>query len=456
MSARVNHLHLMGVGGVGMCGIAEVLLAQGLKVSGCDIAENERTRRLTELGAKIHRGHEQGHLEGVDALIVTAAVEKKHPELVAATEMGLPVVRRAEMLAELMRFKRGVAVAGTHGKTTTTAIIGHLLTAAGVDPTVIVGGRAHFLHTHARLGEAPLMVCEADEYDRSFLELAPHLAVITNLEPEHLDCYGSEEELRSAFAAFANRASVFGSAIVCADDPGAWSLRADVRRRVIGYGSSKDAEVRLEITARETRGTEFTVFREDSRLGDVSLPLPGSFNALNALAAITVGLELGLEFDILAAACADFTGVARRFEVRGDRNGVTVVDDYAHHPTELRALLEATRQALPGRRVVAVFQPHLYSRTREFADDFALALLGAEVAIVLPIYPAREEAIEGVSSQLVVDEAKRLGHPQVLAGPPIGEAVRQLEELLQPGDVLLTVGAGNVDDLAAAWLEGAA
>ena len=214
--------------------------------------------------------------------------------------------------------------------------------------------------------------------------------------------------------------------------------------------------MRLEITAREDRGTEFTVFRKDSRLGDVSLPLPGSFNALNALAAITVGLELGLEFDILAAACADFSGVARRFEVRGDRNGVTVVDDYAHHPTELRALLEATRQALPGRRVVAVFQPHLYSRTREFADDFALALLGAEVAIVLPIYPAREEAIEGVSSQLVVDEAKRLGHPQVLAGLPIGEAVRQLEELLQPGDVLLTVGAGNVDDLAAAWLEGAA
>jgi UDP-N-acetylmuramate--alanine ligase len=452
----VRHLHLMGVGGVGMCGIAEVLLAQGLTVSGCDLADNERTRRLTELGAKIHLGHEQGHLEGVDALIVTAAVEKEHPELMAATDKGLPVVRRAEMLAELMRLKRGVAVAGTHGKTTTTAIIGHLLTAAGADPTVIVGGRVHFLRTHARVGVAPLLVCEADEYDRSFLELAPHLAVITNLEPEHLDCYGNEGELRSAFTTFANRASVFGAAIVCADDPGAWNLRDDLRRKVIGYGTSDDAEMRLEITAREARGTEFAVFRENSRLGDVSLPLPGSFNALNALAAITVGLELGLEFGVLAAACAEFTGVARRFEVRGDRDGVTVVDDYAHHPTELRALLEATRQAMPGRRVVAVFQPHLYSRTRDFADDFALALLGAEVAIVLPIYPAREEPIEGVSSQLVVDEAERLGHPRVLAGPPIGEAVRQLEELLEPGDVLLTVGAGNVDDLATAWLEGAA
>ena len=267
---------------------------------------------------------------------------------------------------------------------------------------------------------------------------------------------GSVEELRAAFATFANRTSVFGAAIVCADDPGAWSLRDDLRRRVVGYGVSKEAEVRLEITASEARGTEFTVYREDRRLGDVSLPLPGSFNALNALAAITVGLELGLDFDELAAACADFSGVARRFEVRGDRGGVTVIDDYAHHPTELRALLEATRQAMPGRRVVAVFQPHLYSRTRDFASDFASALLGAEVAIVLPIYPAREEPIDGVSSLLVVEEAKRLGHPRVLAGRPIGEAVEQLEELLEPGDVLLTVGAGDVDDLAAAWLEGAA
>jgi len=450
------HLHLMGVGGVGMCGIAEVLLAQGLTVSGCDLADNERTRRLAELGADIHVGHERGHLEGVDALIVTAAVSNDHPELTAAVEGGLPVVRRAEMLGELMRLKRGVAVAGTHGKTTTTAIIGHLLTSAGADPTVIVGGRAHFLGTYARVGEAPLLVCEADEFDRSFLELTPHLAVITNLEPEHLDCYGSEEKLHEAFATFANRASVYGSAIVCADDPGAWGLRDRLRRKVVGYGRSVEAEMRLEITASEARGTDFAVLRNGHRLGDVVLPLPGTFNALNALAAITVGLELGFEFDVLAAACADFSGVARRFEVRGERGGVTVVDDYAHHPTELKALLEATRQAMPGRRVVAVFQPHLYSRTRDFARDFASALLGADVAVVLPIYPAREEPIEGVSSQLVVEEAVRLGHPQVLAGPPVDEVLQQLEDLLEPGDVLLTVGAGDVDDLAAAWLEGAA
>jgi UDP-N-acetylmuramate--alanine ligase len=300
------------------------------------------------------------------------------------------------------------------------------------------------------------MVCEADEFDRSFLELTPHLAVITNLEPEHLDCYGSEEELHAAFTTFANRASVFGSVIVCADDPGAWGLRHRLRRKVVGYGRSEEAEMRLEITASEARGTDFVVFRNGRRLGDVVLPLPGVFNALNALAAITVGLELGLEFEALAAACAEFSGVARRFEVRGERNGVTVVDDYAHHPTELKALLEATRQAMPGRRVVAVFQPHLYSRTRDFAHEFASALLGAEVAVVLPIYPAREQPIEGVSSQLVVEEATRLGHPRVLAGPPVDEALLQLEELLEPGDVLLTVGAGDVDEIAAAWLEGAA
>jgi UDP-N-acetylmuramate--alanine ligase len=439
-----------------MCGIAEVLIAQGLTVSGCDLAENERTRRLADLGAEIYHGHDRAHLAGVDGLVVTAAVSLTHPELAAAAERGLPIVRRSEMLGELMRDKKGVAIAGTHGKTTTTAIIGHLLTFAGVDPTVIVGGRAHFLGAHARIGETPLLVCEADEYDRSFLELTPYLAVITNIESDHLDCYESVDELHATFAAFANRTSVHGAAIVCADDPGAWNLREQLRRRVVGYGMSDEAEVRLEITRSGTRGTEFTVSRRGDRLGDVSLPVPGTFNALNALAGLTAGLELDIEFDVLAAACAEFTGVARRFEVRGERDGVTVVDDYAHHPTEVRAVLEATRQAMPGRRVVAVFQPHLYSRTRDFARDFASALLGAEVAVVLPIYPAREHPIEGVSSQLIVDEAARLGHAQVFAGPPIADAVKELEEMLKPGDVLLTVGAGDVDELAATWLEGAA
>ena len=450
----LRHLHLMGIGGVGMCGIAEVLLAEGLMVSGCDLADNERTQRVAERGAVVHRGHHPDHLEGVDALVVSAAVPAGEPELEAARDGGVLVIRRAEMLAELMRMRRGIAISGTHGKTTTTALIGHLLTHAGADPTIIVGGRAHFLGAHARIGRASLLVCEADEYDRSFLELSPHLTVVTNLEPEHLDCYDGPEDLRSAFTAFANRTSVFGAVVLCADDPGAWELRGALRRRVIGYGASAEAEVRMTVVSANAGGTRFAVSRGGREMGEAHLPMPGAFNALNAVAAITIGLELGLEFEILADGCAAFTGVARRFEVRGRYRGVTVVDDYAHHPTEVRAVLEATRQAMPGQRVTAVFQPHLYSRTRDFAPEFAAALLGADTAVVLPIYPARERPIEGVSAQLVVDEAVKLGHPRVLAGPPPEEALGLLEDLLRPGDVLLTLGAGDVDRLAAAWMEG--
>ena len=449
----VQSLHLQGAGGVGMCGMAEVLSSRGLTISGCDLAENERTRRLTELGMAIHLGHDPSHLEGIDALVISAAVSGDDPEVQAARERGLPVVRRAEMLAELMRGQRGVAVAGTHGKTTTTALIGHLLTEAGADPTVIVGGRARSNDAHARIGEGPLLVCEADEYDRSFLELGPHVAVITNLEPEHLECYGDKETLREAFITFANRSSVFGALVLCADDPGAWGLCGEVRRRVVGYGSSAEAEMRLEIVDLWANGTRFRVLRDSNPLGEVELSMPGTFNALNALAAITVGLELDLEFAALAEACNSFPGVARRFEIRGERDGVTVVDDYAHHPTELKAVFEATRQAMPGRRVVAVFQPHLFSRTRDFADQFAAALLGADVAVVLPIYPAREQPIDGISSDLVVEEAQRIGHPNVFAGPSLEDATAQIEDLVRPGDVLLTLGAGDVDRIADQWLE---
>lgn len=449
---RARHLHFIGIGGVGMCGLAEILRAEGHTVSGCDLADNERTRRLTDLGATVHRGHDPGHLEGVDAVVVTAAVPADDHELAAARKLGLPVIRRAEMLAELMRRRCGVAVAGTHGKTTTTALIGHLLVAAGIDPTVIAGGRSNLLGSHARVGGGTVLVCEADEYDRSFLELGPDLAVITNLEPEHLDFYGTEEALVEAFAVFANRTAGFGAVVVCADDAGARDLMPRLRRRVVRYGTAPDAEMRLEILDADPSGTRFRLLRDGSELGEVRLRLPGAFNALNAVAAITVGLELGCDFATLATACAGFTGVARRFDVRGERGGVTVVDDYAHHPTELRAVLEATRQALPGRRIVAVFQPHLYSRTRDFAAGFADALLGAEVAVVLPVYPAREQPIEGVGAQLVVDEAGRLGHPHAFAGWPLPQVMQQLDELLRSGDVLLTLGAGDVDQVAALWL----
>ncbi len=446
----------MGVGGVGMCGLAELLISEGAVVSGCDLAFSERTERLQRLGAHISLGHDPDHIEHADAVVMTGAVAAAEPELRAAVDRGLPVVRRAELLAELMRRRRGVAVAGTHGKTTTTALIGHLLTAAGVDPTIIVGGRAHFMGSHAKVGAGSWFVCEADEFDRSFLELNPDLAVITNLEPEHLDCYGDVAGLEAAFVSFANHTSAFGTVILCADNAGIWDCRHRIRREVIGYGASSEANLRMEIRNTDSRGTGFEVIRDGVALGEVFLSLPGRFNALNAMAAIAVALELEIDFSVIAEACADFHGVARRFEVKGERDGVTVVDDYAHHPTEIRALLEAARQAMPDRRMVAVFQPHLFSRTRDFAGDFASALMAADVAVVLPIYPAREQPIDGVSSRLVVDLAAELGHPNVTEGPPVAEASQLLEELLQRGDVMLTVGAGDVDRLATAWLEGGA
>lgn len=451
----VRNLHFMGVGGVGMCGLAEVLHSQGLTISGCDLADSERTRHLQDLGVAFRRGHDPSHLDGIDTLVVTSAVAPDEAEFAAARERGLIVVRRAEMLGELMRMRRGVAVAGTHGKTTTTALIGHLLTAAGEDPTIIVGGRSHGLGSHARVGAGTVLVCEADEYDRSFLELSPQISVITNLEPEHLDCYGDRATLEAAFASFANRTSVFGAVVVCADDPGVRGLHGGIRRRMISYGTSAAADIRIRIIDSDTGGTRFEMMRSDRELGAVRVALAGTHNARNAAAAITVGLELGLGFEKLAAACETFTGVARRFEVRGERRGVTVVDDYAHHPTEITAVLEAARQVMPGRRLVVVFQPHLFSRTREFARGFAAALLGAEVAVILPVYPARERPIDGVTAQLVVDEAERLGHPKVLATSHPDEVLPTLDGLLERGDVLMTLGAGDVDRVGSLWLESA-
>jgi UDP-N-acetylmuramate--alanine ligase len=450
MSRR--HLHFMGAGGVGMCGLAEVSLDEGRVVSGCDLAASDRTERLVALGAAMHVGHDPSHLEGVDALVMSAAVDPSHPEVEEARHRGLPIVRRSELLGEMMRCRRGIAVAGTHGKTTTTALLGHILTGAGCDPTVLVGGRARFLQSHGRLGAGDLMVCEADEYDRSFLELSPRIAVITNLEPEHLDCYRDHDQLTEAFVEFANRCSTFGCVVCCVDDPGARGVRTRLRRRVVGYGESSDAHVRAVDPVFEPAGTRFAVTVGGREIGEVGLPLLGRHNVANALAAIAVGLELGISFDVLAAHCADFGGVARRFEIVGQRDGVTVIDDYAHHPTELRAVLRAARQALPGRRLVAVFQPHLYSRTRDFAGEFAEALMAAEVAVLMPVYPAREEPIPGVSTRIVAEAAEGLGHPVVVEPLDIEDAVRCLDRLVEPEDVVLTMGAGDVDRVGAGWL----
>ena len=450
-----RRLHLMGAGGVGMCGLAEVLLADGFLVTGCDLELSDRTRRLEELGGVVRRGHDPSHLDGVDVLVVSSAVDPANPEVAAALQSGVPVARRAEMLAELMRGQRGVAVAGTHGKTTTTALIGHLLDAAGLEPTVVVGGRVRSFGAHGRRGAGDVMVCEADEYDRSFLELSPQVAVITNLEPEHLDCYDGPEDLEAAFALFANRVSPYGLVVACADDPGVRALAPRLRRRIAWYGCDCEADLRATRIEADPAGTRFTVEGRRGVLGTVFLPLAGRHNVSNALAAMAAGIELGVSFDRLSAACADFAGVARRFQVLGELNGVTVVDDYAHHPTELRAALAAARQVMPGRRLVAVFQPHLFSRTRDFAAGFGEALLAADTAIVLPIYAAREKPIDGVDSELVVAETRAQGHQEVISVDSLEAAVKVLTEVVTPGAVVLTMGAGDVHRVAELWLEGA-
>jgi UDP-N-acetylmuramate--alanine ligase len=437
-----------------MCGLAEVLLAEGATVSGCDVVESGRTERLVTLGATIHLGHDPAHLTGVDTLVVTSAVNGDSAEVAAAMDRGIPVARRSEMLGELMRCRRGIAVAGTHGKTTTTALVGHLLSHAELDPTVLVGGRARFMEAHGRRGEGSLLVCEADEFDRSFLDLNPEIAVVTNVEREHLDCYHDADELHISFALLANRSSTSGAVILSADDPGTLRLVPLLRRRLVTFGMSDQAEVRAGAVESDPNGSEFEVSIGGEKLGRVRIPLPGRHNVSNALAALAVGLQLGIPFPDLAAACALFKGVARRFELLGERDGVAVVDDYAHHPTELRAALEAARQAFPGRRVVAVFQPHLYSRTRDFAEGFGQALLAADVVVVLPVYPARERPIPGASSQLVVDEAQRAGHRDVVLASQMEEALELMDELTQQGDIVLTLGAGDVDRVGRMWLGG--
>lgn len=451
-----RYLHFMGIGGVGMCGLAEVAHAGGAVVSGCDVAASERTERLASLGIEISIGHDPCHLEGVDTVVYTAAVARDEDEFLAAGKRRIPTVRRAVMLGELISRYRGIAIAGTHGKTTTTALIGHLLTEAGLDPTVLVGGHARFADSNARIGAGEVMVCEADEYDRSFLELHPALAVVTNLELEHLDCYETPAELDAAFAAFCNQTAKTGCVILCWDDDGSHRLAGAVHRPVVGYGFSEDADLRAVDIRTETRCSRFTVVRNGESLGEAAISLPGRFNILNALAALAVGLELGIPFAALASGCESFSGVARRFDVLGARDGITVVDDYAHHPTEIEAVLGAARQAYPGQRLVVVFQPHLYSRTRDFAEGFATSLLGADVAVVLPIYPARERPIAGVDEELVVAAAIRKGHPAISAGPAVAGASVVIDGLLTEGDVLVTLGAGDVHRVAEDWLRGAA
>jgi UDP-N-acetylmuramate--alanine ligase len=451
---HVRHLHFVGIGGAGMCGLAELLHSHGFVVSGCDLAAGEATQRLEKLGIRVAIGHAAEHIEGVQVVVISSAVASANADVDEARRRGIPVIRRAEMLGEISRLKWSIAVAGTHGKTTTTSLTGFILTKSGFDPTVAVGGRVHFLGAHARLGRSDYLVCEADEFDRSFLALHPVLALITNVEAEHLDTYSTLETLEDAFVTFANRVPFYGAAIVCLDDPGVRHLLPRFGRRVITYGLSPQADVHARVPELSPSGSrcQVTAWGEDK--GVLEVPLLGRHALRNALGATAAALEIGVPFVQIVAAIAGFTGVARRFEHKGERDGVTLYDDYAHHPTEVAATLQAARQRFPEGRLVVLFQPHLYSRTQMFAGQFGESLLGPDEVLVLPIYPARETAIEGVTNELVVEAARRSGHRQVHGCTSFDAALALLSDVLRPGDVLLTMGAGNVVHLGERWLVG--
>ena len=447
-----RRLHMVGIGGSGMSGIAELLLRSGFQVTGSDLQENEATRRLRELGATVNIGHDRRFVNDAEVLVYSSAVSREHIELKAAREKMIPVIPRAEMLAELMRMKAGVAISGTHGKTTTTSLVGEVLSAGGLDPTVIVGGRLRKIGSGAVQGQGCFLVAEADEFDRSFLRLTPSLVVITNIDSDHLECYGSFQELENAFVQFAGSVPFYGRAIICLDDPPLSAIIPRIHRTVITYGFSPQADVRALDAAYDHSLSSFNVKVNGDKLGEVSLPIPGRHNILNALAAVAVGVELGLGFDPIREALQGFRGVHRRFEIIGEAGGVIVVDDFAHHPAEITATLSAAKSGWK-RALLAVFQPHLFSRTQALAREFGRALLAAETVLVLPIYPARESPMEGVTSRLIVDAAREMGHKNIYYLEDRSQVASRVRELVKPGDLCLTLGAGDVGKLAPQILE---
>ena len=450
--ARTGPVHLVGVAGAGMSVLAELILRSGGEVSGCDLRPGAIGKDLRDRGARVEQGHDPAHVEDAMAVVTTAAVPATHPELERARARGIPVMKRARALGSLVNRGTVVGVAGTHGKTTTTAMTASILAAAGRDPTAMVGGRLDAWGSGLRLGAGDLFVVEADEYDRSFHSLRPTVAIVTNLEADHLDVYESLEAVEEAFDEYVTALPADGLLVVCSDDPGARALaRRHPGRALLTYGTGEDAGLRAVDLRAGPQGTTFGVIAGGEELGRISLPVPGVHNVRNALAALAAARHLGADFAAARSALADFGGVSRRFQVLGERGGVTVVDDYAHHHTELRATLDAARAAYPGRRLVAVFQPHLYSRTRDFAAEMGAALAAADAVWVTDVYPAREAPIEGVSGELVAGAAGAAGG-DVRYHPDLASLPAALEESLAPGDVVLVMGAGNIDEIASALL----
>ncbi|MGI9035417.1 MAG: UDP-N-acetylmuramate--L-alanine ligase [Pyrinomonadaceae bacterium] len=450
MFRHVKKVHFIGIGGIGMSGIAEVLCNLGFDVSGSDLAKSKNTERLENFGAKIYEGHRAENVGEAQVVVYSSAVKEDNPEIVFAKENSIPIIPRAEMLAELMTLKPySVAVAGTHGKTTTTSMVATVLGHAGVDPTTVVGGVVEILGSNARLGASDWFVTEADESDRSFLMLNPTIAVVTNIDKEHMESYKGMDDVVQCFTDFVNKVPFYGADILCLDDPNVQLIIPNIKRRRVTYGMTAQADISAhDIHYNDSFGSTFSVWKGAEILGEINLPVPGKHNIYNALAATCVGLELDIPFAKIAGAFADFRNANRRFQFKGEARGITVIDDYGHHPTEILATLSAAKNGSGGRRAVVVFQPHRYTRTKELMEDFALAFNNADALFVLDIYAASEPQIEGITAEILTEKIKLYGHKNATYIGDIETAAEKVTPHLQAGDLVITLGAGSVTRLS--------
>jgi UDP-N-acetylmuramate--alanine ligase len=466
MFAKIQRIHFVGVGGIGMSGIAEVLINLGYKISGSDLKHSSITQRLAGMGASIFEGHAAENIAGAEVVVTSSAILKDNAEVAEAHRLHIPVIPRAEMLAELMRLKYGIAIAGMHGKTTTTSMVAAVLAAGGLDPTVVVGGRVDAMGSNARVGKSEYMVVEADESDRSFLKLSPVLAVVTNIDREHMDCYRNMRDVKRAFLEFMDRVPFYGVVVVCNDDPLLRRLFPQIRRRTVSYGTRRGSDFHIKLgkpafehaaalasDAEELQPTShFHVTYGERDLGEFRLHVPGLHNVLNATAAIAVGIGLDIEADDIRAALKNFRGVDRRFQLRGKAAGVSVIDDYGHHPTEIRATLAAARQC-GFRKIHVIFQPHRYTRTRDLMNEFATAFADADSLVVLDIYAASEAPTEGVSGESLARLIGETGKPSASYAGSFADSVAKVMTIAQPGDMILTLGAGSVSQIGPMILE---
>lgn len=440
---KIQHIHFVGIGGIGMSGIAEVLLNLGYHISGSDVKETEVTRRLQALGCDIFYGHRKENVREADVVVISSAIRQGNPEVEVAEQRLIPVIPRSEMLAELMRMKIGIAIAGTHGKTTTTSLIATVLAAGGLDPTVVIGGRLNSIGSNARLGQGDFLVAEADESDGSFLKLMPTIAVVTNIDPEHLDYYHGIEEIKEAFLSFLNKIPFYGLAVLCLDHPNIQSLIPRLKKRFTTYGLTTQADFQAKEIMFEGLSATFDALHHQKEIGRLKLQMPGLHNVYNALATLAIAFELDIPFEVVQETLQDFGGIQRRFQIKGDKQGILIVDDYGHHPVEIVATLRAARTGW-GRRIVAVFQPHRYTRTQALFQDFMTAFNDANVLILTDIYAAGEDRIEGVEAKAFYEGIRDYGHKDVTYIADKKEIVNHLLRIITAGDVVITLGAGDI------------